>query len=307
VVEDWYAQHTSREIGAPVAKGEPVRTPAKVGSLLLPNRIVHEQTATHEANDGLPNLSYFDKLKKLSQSGAGLIMTDLVAAAPAGRQSLGSPGLYRDAVQEAWTEVLEQIRELGGATVGLQLGYVHAMGVELEQVRAAFEAATSRAAAAGFGLLQLDMTQGSLLGSFLSPCSNQRQDQYGGSLENRLRYPLAVLKAVRALWPAEKPLAAAITVADESSAQEAVAIAKALKEAGCDLLRIDPRYTGADLGVYGEQIRAESGIAVMYDHRSGAAGSANTMLAASRSDLAVLPHGKARAEKNAKRSQGIPA
>jgi len=116
-----------------------------------------------------------------------------------------------------------------------------------------------------------------------------------------------VLRAVRALWPADRPLAAAITVADESSAREAVAIARALKEAGCDLVRIDPRYTGDDLGVYGEQIRAEAGIAVMYDHRSGAAGYANTLLAAFRSDLAVLPAPRTRAEKDSKQSVVIPA
>lgn len=286
-VEDWFAKHTEGQAGVPVSQTEPIQTPVKIGSMLLPNRTVHVQPSTVSAVGGMPDSIYFAALKKLTQSGASLVLTDVVAASPDGRRTLGSPGIYTDELQEAWTDVVQASHLLGGALVGLQLGYVHAMGAELDKVKAAFVDGARRAAAAGFDLLQIDATQGSVLGAFLWPSTNQRRDQYGGDLAGRLRYPLEVISAVRAVWPKEMPLSVAVTIGDEAAAAEAVEVAQALKQAGCDLIQIDPAEHTSSLAVYGEQIRNEAGMPVIYDCRSGSAGSPNTLIAAERVDLAV--------------------
>ncbi|MGH2537137.1 MAG: bifunctional salicylyl-CoA 5-hydroxylase/oxidoreductase, partial [Candidatus Promineifilaceae bacterium] len=172
---------------------------------------------------------------------------------------------------------------------------------EMEQAAEQFAAAAGRAAAAGFDLLALNMAHGYLLSSFLSPLTNRRNDDYGGRLENRLRFPLELFERVRAAWPAAKPLAVVLNASDCASGglepAEAALIAGRLKAAGCDLLEVAagqttpdarPAYGPGFLSHYSEHLHHEAGIPTLVDGYLTTSGAINTLLAAGRADLCFL-------------------
>ncbi len=177
--------------------------------------------------------------------------------------------------------------------------------LQMKQVTKQFVASAKLAHYAGFDMLELHMAHGYLLASFLSPVTNQRKDHYGGSLENRLRFPLALFTAVRKVWPAEKPMSVRISATDwikgGTTAEDSVAIARAFKAAGCDLIDVSTGQTAPEsVPVYGrmyqatfaEQIRLEVGIATMAVGAVSTADQVNTLLISGRADLVALarPH-----------------
>lgn len=300
-VDRWYAARAAAEVGDGLsgAAGEaaappPVKTPVRVGTLRLPNRIVHAQPATVAAQDGLPESAYFDRLRRMAMTGAALVLSDVLAVAPEARPFPGSAGLYSPDHVEAWREVVEDLRLHGETRVAALLGYAAAQGADPARVRDQFAGAAEAAGRAGFDLIVIDMSHGSLLGTFLSPLANQLGEPYGGSLENRLRFPLEVLGAVRRAW-GDRPAGAAITVPDAESVPEAAAVARALKERGCDLLYVlsaDARATTA--AAYSEKIRSASGIRTLVGGTGNDLSRANTSVAGERADLCVVePPGKA--------------
>jgi anthraniloyl-CoA monooxygenase len=172
---------------------------------------------------------------------------------------------------------------------------------DTERVTAAFAAAAGRAAAAGVEVLLLDLAHGHLLGGFLSPLANRRDDQLGGSLEGRLRFPLRVVEAVRAAWPEDRPLWAAVTVTDWAPGGlppgEAVAAARALAAAGCDLLQVTagqttaatrPDYGRFALVGWSDLVRNEAAVPTLVGGNLTTADEVNTVLAAGRADLCLL-------------------
>ncbi len=172
---------------------------------------------------------------------------------------------------------------------------------EMDAVRDDFVRAAQRADAAGFDLLMLHMADGYLLASFLSPLANQRDDEYGGALENRLRYPLAVFDAVRGVWPRAKPLAVALNCDDCAAGgfteDEAVEVAVALKAHGCDLIQVlaghtlpdaVPAYGRGFLTRYSDRVRNEAEIATLVGGYLTSINQINTILAAGRADLCIL-------------------
>ncbi|MEM7482799.1 MAG: FAD-dependent monooxygenase [Acidobacteriota bacterium] len=178
---------------------------------------------------------------------------------------------------------------------------------DMDRVTAAFVRATGRALAAGFDLVEIHMAHGYLLSSFLSPLSNLRRDEYGGSLTNRLRYPLEVLSAVRAAWPAEKVLAVRVSASDWMddgsgiTPEDTVEIARHLRDAGCDLLDLSsagnspeslPEYGRMYQVPFAEKVRFETDLPVMAVGAIQGVDHANTVLAAGRADLALMarPH-----------------
>jgi anthraniloyl-CoA monooxygenase len=160
--------------------------------------------------------------------------------------------------------------------------------------------AVERAHAAGFDLIELHMAHGYLLASFISPLSNQRTDEYGGSLENRLRFPLEVLDACRRAWPAEKPLTVRISAVDwvdgGTTVDDAVAIARALKQHGADAVDCSSGFTTPVFPPFARQfqtpfadrIRHEAAIATMAVGAISSWDDANTIVAAGRADLVLL-------------------
>ncbi len=166
-------------------------------------------------------------------------------------------------------------------------------------------ATVERAARIGFDMIELHAAHGYLLASFLSPLTNQRTDAYGGSLANRLRFPLEVFRAMREAWPQEKPMSVRISATDWAeggiTGDDSVAIAQAFAAEGCDLIDVSTGQTTArSRPVYGrmfqlpfsDQIRNEAGIATMCVGNITSADQINTIVAAGRADLVALarPH-----------------
>ena len=172
---------------------------------------------------------------------------------------------------------------------------------DMDQVRDDFVRAAGMAEAAGFDMLELHFAHGYLLSTFLSPLTNRRDDDYGGSLDNRLRYPLEVFDAVRAAWPEGKPMSVRISATDWRpdgfSAADAVAVAVALKAHGCDIVDVSAGQVVADQApVYGrlfqtpfaDRVRLEAEIPTMTVGSISTYEDVNSILAAGRADLCVL-------------------
>ncbi|MCW2288681.1 bifunctional salicylyl-CoA 5-hydroxylase/oxidoreductase [Leucobacter luti] len=252
--------------------------PAQIGKLELKNRIIVSAMNQYSAEDGLVGDFHLVHIGSRATGGAGLIMSEMIAPSADGRISPGCPGLYTDEQRNAWARIVDYVHANSTAKIGAQIGHSgrkgstkkmwegiddpveaggweviapsaipygpgcnvprEATSADLDRVRSEYTAAARRADEAGFDLIELHAAHGYLLSSFLSPIANQRTDSYGGSLENRLRYPLEVFDAVRAVWPEEKPLLVRISAHDwvpgGNTDEEAVAIAAAFIEHGAD-------------------------------------------------------------------------
>ena len=176
---------------------------------------------------------------------------------------------------------------------------------DMDRVLADFVAATRRAAEAGFDWLELHCAHGYLLSSFISPLTNQRSDDYGGSLANRLRYPLEVFRAVRAAWPQHLPMSVRISAHDwvegGITPPDAVEIARAFKEAGADLVDCSSGQVSKKEKItfgrmfqtpFSDRIRQEAGIATIAVGAISEADHVNSIIAAGRADLCAVarPH-----------------
>jgi anthraniloyl-CoA monooxygenase len=258
-----------------------------------------------------------------------------------GRISPGCTGLYRPEHATAWKRIVDFVHRETKAKIGIQLGhagrkastrlswegdseplpegnwpivapspvpyYPHSQ-VPREMTRADMDAAIAdfvRAAGyaltAGFDVLEIHMAHGYLLASFISPLTNRRTDAYAGSLENRMRFPLEVFDAVRAAWPADRPMSVRISVVDwipgGHEPADAVEVARLLQAHGCDVVDVSAGQTAPDQKpVYGrlfqtpfaDRIRHEVGIATMAVGNISSYTDVNTILAAGRADLCLL-------------------
>jgi anthraniloyl-CoA monooxygenase len=273
-------------------------------------------------------------------SGAGLLLTEFVAVSEHGRIGLETPGLYTDEHQERWRRAVESAHA-AGSKVAIRLGHSGARGAtrlpeegrdrplregawallaaspipytrrsqvpsemtpdKMHDVTEDFVAAAGRAAQAGFDMLELDMSHGYLLASFLSPLTNRREDEYGGSLEDRMRYPLEVMHAVRAAWPAVRPLGVRLTATDwvegAFDVGDAVEVARVLKDDRCDLVHVvagqtverdRPAYGRFYLVPYSDRIRNEADIPTLVGGGLATFDEINTILAAGRADLCLM-------------------
>jgi anthraniloyl-CoA monooxygenase len=176
---------------------------------------------------------------------------------------------------------------------------------DMDAMTAAFVESTQRAAAAGFDWLELHCAHGYLLSAFICPLTNQRTDEYGGSLANRCRYPLEVFKAMRAVWPTDKPMSVRISAHDwapgGNTPDDAVEMARLFKAAGCDVIDVSSgQTTRAAKPVYGrmyqtpftDRVRNEAGILTMAVGAISEADHANSIIGAGRADLCAVarPH-----------------
>jgi anthraniloyl-CoA monooxygenase len=171
----------------------------------------------------------------------------------------------------------------------------------MAEITRSFVAAAERGARVGFDLLELHCAHGYLFASFLSPLTNHRKDEYGGPIENRLRFPLDVFSALRAVWPAERPMSVRISATDWKagglSEEDTFAIAAAFRDAGCDLIDVSAGQTVPDQRpIYGrmfqvsfaEAIRNVPRMATMAVGAITEAGQINTILHTRRADLVAL-------------------
>ena len=328
-VDRWFARS-----GSAVAP-PPLFTPIQIRGLALPTRVVRSP----DRDEGDGRLDSPGSLHEAAY-GSSLVMTPVVAVSPQGRITPIDSGIYTEEQTETWRQIVETVHPRG-ATIGLRLGHAGRRGAteprsagldrplrkggwpllsaspipyssrssppremsraDMDSVTEQFVDAAGRALEIGFDLIQLHMGHGYLLASFLSPLANIRTDDYGGLLENRLRFPLEVVDAVRAAWPNERPLSVVLNAADWArggfDVEDAIVVAAALKEHGCDLIevvagyttaRMRPAYGPAFLAPYADRIRNEAGIATLVRGGITTTGRANTVLAAGRADLCVL-------------------
>jgi len=277
--ERWLASRSGLPAPANQRPPLPLLTPWTVRGLTLRNRVVVSPTLLYAAQDGVPGEYHLVHLGSRALGGAGLVLTEMTAVSPDGRVTSGCPGLWNDAQQQAMARITAFVHRTTTAKIGIQLGHAGRRGstergqadvplsadgwplisasalpyrpgvsqvpremdrADMERVCADFEAAVRRADAAGFDWIELQAGHGFLLSSFLSPLTNTRGDAYGGSLENRLRFPLEVFAAVRAAWPSHKPISVRVSATDwaegGNTVDDGVAIARAFRDAGADVI-----------------------------------------------------------------------
>ncbi len=324
----------------------PMFAPLKLRDMTLKNRIVVSPMAQYKAVDGCPTDWHLVHLGERAKGGAGLVYTEMTCVAANGRISPSCPGLYAPEHEIAWKRITDFVHGESGAKIACQIGHAGRKGstgfgregsdlplksgnwplisasaiawstdnatpsemsrADMDVVCNQFVAATKMADRAGFDMVELHAAHGYLISSFITPVSNTRTDDHGGSLENRLRFPLEVFAAMRAVWPVGKPMAVRISANDwvgESGVTptEAVEIAKAFSESGADIIDVSAGQTTPEAQpVYGrmfqtpfsDRIRNEAGIKTMAVGNIYEPDHANSILMAGRADLVCLarPH-----------------
>ena len=324
-----------RTVAAP-----PMLAPLDLRGMTVANRIVLEPPPRYASRNGRPSADQYRDLESAAREGPGLVLTDVVAASADGRITPACAGLYAAEHVEAWADVVQAVHRPGGL-VGLRLGhagrrgstrpryqgtdrplleggwavmgpspipYLSRSAVPFEMVRAdmdhvvdAFRTAAARAALAEVDLLLVHLAHGYLLGSFLSPLTNVRTDEYGGDRQARMRFPLEVVEAVREAWPDDRPLGVTIQATDGVAGgweiDDAVALASTLRERGCDVVEPlagqttpggRPRYGRVFLATSADRIRNEARIPVLVGGAITTTAEVNTLLAGGRADLCIL-------------------
>ena len=323
----------------------PMFTPVRLRGLTLPNRVVVSPMCMYSAEDGLVSDFHLVHLGARALGGAGLVFTEMTDISADGRITPGCAGMYRSEHRDAWKRVVDFVHAQGSriavqlAHAGRKGSVEPPWGpradqpliqggweliapspipwtegdqtpremtrADMDRVRDDFVRAVGWAVEAGFDMVELHCAHGYLLSSFLTPVSNRRTDAYGGSLENRLRFPLEVFAAIRAAWPDERPMSVRLSatdwVEDGITPEESVAIARAFADAGCDLIDVSAGQTTPEARpVYGrmfqtplsDRIRNEAGVATMAVGNIYEPDHVNGILAAGRADLCALarPH-----------------
>ena len=340
-VEGWIAEQSGLAKRAAVPVPPPMFTPFRLRGLELKNRVVVSPMAMYSCKDGVPDDFYLVHLGARALGGAGLVFTEMTCIAPRARISPGCAGIWNDRQAKAWKRVVDFVHANTQAKIGLQLGHAGPKGStqrgweqadeplkegnwplvaasrvaygpnnamprkmtrkDMDRVREQFVQAALRGAACGFDMLELHCAHGYLLSSFICPLTNKRRDEYGGSLDNRMRYPLEVFAALRAAWPEDKPISVRISAHDwapgGNTPEDAVAIARMLKAAGADMVDVSSgQTTRAAKPVYGrmyqtpfsDRIRNEVGIATIAVGNIYEADHVNSIIAAGRADLCAI-------------------
>jgi anthraniloyl-CoA monooxygenase len=342
--ERWFQTQAGVGPNAPVRA--PMFAPFKLREMELKNRIVVSPMAQYKAKDGCPNDWHLIHYGERAKGGAGLVYTEMTCVSDTGRITPGCPGLYDPSHEAAWKRLVDFVHAETQARICCQIGHSGRKGstqlgwdemdaplkegnwdlvsaspvpwsdrnavpreitrAEMDEVREQFVSATRMADRAGFDMIELHAAHGYLISSFISPTSNIRTDEYGGSLDNRMRYPLEVFRAMRAAWPEHKPMSVRISandwVGDEGvTPEEAVQIGKMFEAAGADIIDVSAGQTSTDAKpVYGrmfqtpfsDRIRNEAGIATMAVGNIYEPDHVNSILLAGRADLVCLarPH-----------------
>lgn len=343
--ERWFAAKAGVPVAADQPAPPPMFTPFTLRGLTLPNRVVMSPMAMYSAQDGLVGDFHLVHFGSRALGGAGLLYTEMTCVSPEARITPGCAGLYRPEHATAWKRIVDFVHANSGAKIGVQLGHAGRKGAtrvawegidqplqsgawelvsaspqpylphsqtpraasraDMDKITTDFVNATRLAAEAGFDILELHCAHGYLLSSFLSPLTNQRDDEYGGSLENRARFPLEVFHAIRAVWPQDKPISVRLSCHDwvpgGNTPDDALEIARLFKAAGADIIDCSSgQVSKAEKPVYGrmfqtpfaDQIRNEAGIPTVAVGTIFEADHVNSIIAAGRADLCAVarPH-----------------
>ncbi|PIW31474.1 MAG: oxidoreductase, partial [Rhodobacterales bacterium CG15_BIG_FIL_POST_REV_8_21_14_020_59_13] len=338
-MEDWFAKKHG------VSVRPPMFVPYALRGMELKNRVVVSPMCMYSSENGLINDFHFVHYGSRAMGGAGLIYTEMTNVAADARISPGCAGIYTDEHAAAWKLVVDHVHA-NNAKMAIQIGHAGRKGAtklswegnneplesggweligpspipwseknqtpremtreDMDRVKEEFVIATRRALEAGFDMVEMHGAHGYLFSSFITPVSNQRTDEYGGSLENRLRFPLDVFTAMRAVWPEDKPMAVRLSATDwvggdGITPDDTVQVAKAFAGAGADLIDVSAgQTTPAGEPVYGrmfqtpfsDQIRNTLHCSTMAVGNIYEVDHVNSILAAGRADLVALarPH-----------------
>jgi len=343
-VERWFWKRATD--GRSNTTAPPMFAPFRLREMEVMNRVTVSPMAMYSAVDGVPNDFHFVHYGERSLGGAGLIFTEMTCVSPEGRISPGCTGMWNADHVAAWKRIVDFVHANSKAKICLQLGHSGGKGstklgwegndvpldegnwpvmaasdvawspvnqvprpmtrADMDMVRDQFVAAVRMGIDAGFDMVELHAAHGYLLASFITPLQNRRTDEYGGSLENRLRYPLEVFAAMRAAWPKDRPMSVRISATDWAgdegvTSEEAVLIGEAFAREGADLIDVSAGQSWAgQQPVYGrmfqtpfsDRIRNEGRLATMAVGNIYEPDHANSILAAGRADLVALarPH-----------------
>ncbi|HQR10168.1 MAG TPA: bifunctional salicylyl-CoA 5-hydroxylase/oxidoreductase [Casimicrobiaceae bacterium] len=340
-MESWFAGRAGSNGAAP----PPMFAPFTLRGLTLANRVVMSPMAQYSCRDGVPDDYYLVHLGSRAHGGAGLVFTEMTCVAADARISPGCAGMYAPDHVAGWRRIVDYVHTRTAAKVALQLGHAGPKGstqlgweaadeplssgnwpliapsairygpnnqmpramdrADMDRVTAEFVRATRGAVEAGFDWLELHCAHGYLMSAFICPLTNTRTDEFGGSLENRCRYPLEVFRAMRDAWPTDRPMSVRISAHDwaegGNTPDDAVAIARLFKAAGADLIdvssgqttrRAKPVYGRMYQTPFADRVRNETGIATMAVGAIFEPDHVNSILMAGRADLCALgrPH-----------------
>ena len=322
----------------------PMFTPFRLREMVLPNRVVVSPMCQYSAQDGTPSDWHMVNLGSRAVGGAALVVAEMTDVSRDGRITPGCAGMYKAEHVGAWQRIVDFVHGASAARVALQLGHAGRKGStrllwegmdeplpegnwplisasalpyhpysqvpramdreDMERVRNQFVGAARMAEQAGFDMLELHVAHGYLLASFISPLTNVRTDDYGGSAANRARYPLEVFDAVRAVWPSGRPMSVKISATDWAQGgldfDEAVDFVRMLREHGCDIVTVStgqtvpdqrPQYGRLYQTPFSDRIRCEAEIPTMTVGGIASYDDVNSILAAGRADLCVLARG----------------
>ena len=342
---EWFARHIEESGLRLPAGAPPMFATFRLRDLELENRVIMSPMAQYSAVDGLPKDWHFVHYGSRAVGGAGLIYTEMTCPSADARITPGCTGLWCAEQADGWRRIVDFVHGHSQAKICMQIGHAGRKGStrlawegmdqplaegnwpivsaspipyhEASQVPAELtepqmgeiveQFATSALLAneVGFDMIEAHAAHGYLLASFLSPLTNRRSDRYGGSLENRLRFPLRVVRRMRETWPAGKPMSVRISATDWAPGgitdEDVDAIALALKEAGVDIINVSTGQTVRDeQPVYGrmfqvpfaDRIRQAAKIPTIVAGNITTADQVNTILMAGRADLVALarPH-----------------
>jgi anthraniloyl-CoA monooxygenase len=323
----------------------PMFAPLSLRGLTLANRVVVSPMDMYSAVDGTPSDFHLVHLGSRALGGAALVYSEMICVSDVGRITPGCAGMYRDEHVEAWRRIVEFGHRHGGCAMAAQLGHSGRKGstklmwlgidepleednweviapspiaysplnqvpremtrADMDEVRDQFVSSARGALAAGFDLLEIHCAHGYLLSSFLSPVTNRRTDEYGGSLQERARFPLEVFDACRAVWPQEKPMSVRISATDwvdgGFTPDDAVAFARMLADHGCDIVDVSsgqvtpderPAFGRSFQTPFADRIRNEVGLPTIAVGAIASYDDVNTIVLAGRADLCALarPH-----------------
>ncbi|MFT3796294.1 FAD-dependent monooxygenase [Flavobacterium sp.] len=262
-------------------------TPFSLRGMQLKNRIVMAPMGQYSAESGLVSDWHLVHYGARATGGVGLIITEMTAISKTGRITLGCAGIWSDKQVVAWKQITDFIHKNSKSKIGIQLGHSGRKGsvnvpsvgsniplenkgwelisaspipfkenmpvpkemdsADMHKIVAEFVNATVNADEAGFDMVELQAHHGFLLASFLSPLTNHRKDEFGGSIENRLKFPLEVFRSMREVFNPDKPMSVRISASDWAengiSPEEVITIANAFKDAGADIINVSTGNT----------------------------------------------------------------
>ncbi len=342
---DRFAEHIADKHLRIPKGAPPMFATFKLRDMELANRVVMSPMAQYSARDGLPNDWHLVHYGARATGGAGLIFTEMTCPSALARITPGCTGLWNMEQADAWKRIVKFAHENSQAKMCLQLGHAGRKGStrvawdgmdqplehdnwqifsasavkyreesdtpteltidQMAQIAFDFEHSTELALHAGFDMIELHLAHGYLLASFISPLTNQRTDDFGGSIANRMRFPLAVAQRVRDAWPASKPMSVRLSATDWAPGgleeEDLYLACRGLKEIGIDVINISTGQTVSDeKPVYGrmfqvpfsDRVRHTVDIPTIVAGNIASADQVNTVLMAGRADLVALarPH-----------------